>query len=93
MEIDFTEINEAWWDWYYKDDRNKTGKERKQFAKEMAEGLHRFIYKDKKWSRDNTDYYSNSGKTRDRSISFCAADGTIVDIESNYKRNRRNSSK
>ena len=33
--FEFTEINEAWWNWYFKDGRNKTGKERKQFAKEI----------------------------------------------------------
>ena len=88
---EFTEINEAWWDWYYKDNRNKTGKERKQFAKEKDEGKQPFIYKDKQWGRESNIYYSNSGKTKDRSIYFRANDGTIIDIESSYKRNRKNS--
>ena len=45
---EFTEINEAWWDWYYQDGRNKTGKQRKEFFREREAGLHPFIYKDKK---------------------------------------------
>ena len=87
---EFTEINEAWWDWYYKNNRNKTGKERKQFAKERDEGKHPFIYKGKKWDRTHSDYSSNSGKTKDRSISFGTADGITIDHESGYRKNRRN---
>ena len=90
---EFTEINEAWWDWYFKDGRNKTGKERKQFAKEKDEGKHPFVYKDKQWGRVNSIYYSNSGKTKDRSIAFHADDGTVIDHESSYKNNRKNSKK
>jgi len=90
---EFTEINEYWWDWYYQDGRNKTGKERKLFFKEREEGLHPFIYKDKKWDRVSSDYYSNSGKTKDRSIAFHADDGTVIDHESSYKNNRKNSKK
>ena len=90
--FEFTEINEAWWKWYFKDGRNKTGKERKQFAKEIEEGKHTFIYKDKKWNRTSNNYYSNSGKTKSYSVSFRSEDGIVVKHDSSYKNNRRNSS-
>ena len=59
----------------------------------FALGDDTFIYKDKKWDRVSSDYYSNSGKTKDRSIAFHADDGTVIDHESSYKNNRKNSKK
>ena len=89
--IDFNDINKAFWnDFYYKDGRNKTSKERKQFSKEMQEGLHPFIYEGKKWTRDTSRYSSNTGKTYDTQITFVSEDGEKINIESNNKYNRRN---
>ena len=89
--IDFNDINNSFWnDFYYKDGRNKTSKERKQFSKEMMEGLHPFVYNGKKWERISRKYSSNSGKTYDSTITYVAEDGEKVGIESDNKHNRRN---
>ena len=87
---EFTELNDAWWNWYYDGDkRNQTSKERKQFSKEKEEGLHSFIFKEKEWDRSSNKYSSNSGKTYDSEILFVSEDGEKVGIESRNKNNRR----
>ena len=88
--IKLADINQAFWnDFYYKDGRNKTSKERKQFAKEKMEGLHPFVYDGKKWERISRKYSSNSGKTYDSTITYVAEDGEKVSIESHNKNNRK----
>tara|TARA_B100000989_G_C19526904_1_gene467405 strand:- start:3407 stop:3709 length:303 start_codon:yes stop_codon:yes gene_type:complete len=90
----FSEINEAWWEWYYKDEngneRNKTSKERKDFFNQINEGKIRFKFKGKVWVRTSSSYSSNSGKTKDQSIIFTSEDGEKISIDSSYKNNRKN---